>query len=232
MRNSSLTDTAKILDIDRRTGSEWLKRYNENGIEGLIPRYNERGKKCRLSDEQLKELEEAGKLDDTVIVLFGDHYPYALADDEFQSLADYDINENQETDRTPFIIYNSATDAEKITKVTTPLDYTPTLLNLFGIEYDPRLYMGHDIFSDYDDYAVFPDNSWQSREGFYSSTKGLFIPKNDDISLDDETIISRNEEINTMRNMSALAIRNNYFNYLLSEMYGGSLEESTEEGEE
>lgn len=183
-------------------------------------------------EDLLKELEEAGKLDDTVIVLFGDHYPYALADDEFQSLADYDINENQETDRTPFIIYNSATDAEKITKVTTPLDYTPTLLNLFGIEYDPRLYMGHDIFSDYDDYAVFPDNSWQSREGFYSSTKGLFIPKNNDISLDDETIISRNEDINTMRNMSALAIRNNYFNYLLSEMYGGSLEESTEEGEE
>ena len=183
-------------------------------------------------EELLKELEVAGKLDDTVIVLFGDHYPYALADDEFQSLADYDINENQETDRTPFIIYNSATDAEKITKVTTPLDYTPTLLNLFGIEYDPRLYMGDDIFSDYDDYAVFPDNSWQSREGFYSSTKGLFIPKNDDINMDDETIISRNEEINVMRNMSALAIKSNYFNYLLSEIYGGSLEESTAEGEE
>ena len=47
----------KILDINRRTGYEWLKRYNENGVEGLIPHFNERGRKCLLSDEQLKELE-------------------------------------------------------------------------------------------------------------------------------------------------------------------------------
>ena len=59
LNGNTITDTAKILDIDRRTGSEWLKRYNENGVEGLVPRYNERGKKCMLSDEQLKELEEA-----------------------------------------------------------------------------------------------------------------------------------------------------------------------------
>ena len=54
---NSIKNTAKILDIDPRTGSEWLRRYNKNGVEGLIPHFNDRGKKCKLSDEQLKKLE-------------------------------------------------------------------------------------------------------------------------------------------------------------------------------
>ena len=54
---NTIKNTAKILDIDRRTGSEWLRKYNENGVEGLIPHFNERGRKCLLSDEQLKQLE-------------------------------------------------------------------------------------------------------------------------------------------------------------------------------
>ena len=54
---NTIKNTAKILDIDRRTGSEWLRKYNENGVEGLIPHFNERGRKCLLSDKQLKQLE-------------------------------------------------------------------------------------------------------------------------------------------------------------------------------
>ena len=54
---NTIKDTARILDIDRRTGSEWLKNYNEKGVNGLIPHFNERGRKCLLTDEKLKELE-------------------------------------------------------------------------------------------------------------------------------------------------------------------------------
>ena len=57
---NTIKNTAKILDIDRRTGSEWLRKYNENGVEGLIPHFNKRGRKCLLSDEQLKQLEFEG----------------------------------------------------------------------------------------------------------------------------------------------------------------------------
>ena len=44
LNGNTITDTAIIFDIDRRTGSEWLRRYNENAVEGLIPHFNERGK--------------------------------------------------------------------------------------------------------------------------------------------------------------------------------------------
>ena len=57
INGNTIKNTAKILDIDRRTGSEWLRKYNENGVEGLIPHFNKRGRKCLLSDEQLKQLE-------------------------------------------------------------------------------------------------------------------------------------------------------------------------------
>ena len=55
---NTIKETAKILDIDPQTGSRWLKRYNEGGIEGLKPKYELRGCKCKLSEEQLKILEE------------------------------------------------------------------------------------------------------------------------------------------------------------------------------
>ena len=55
---NTIKETAKILDIDSRTGSRWLKKYNEGGVEGLKPKYELRGNKCKLSDEQLTILEE------------------------------------------------------------------------------------------------------------------------------------------------------------------------------
>ncbi len=198
-----------------KMGNKHLSLFKDTNFPTNTKRYLSKVKELDLAIEYLiKSLDEKGKLDDTVIVLFGDHYPYGLNDKDYGNLAQYDIKTNAEVDRTPFIIYNSATSKEEITKYTTPMDYTPTLLNLFGIEYDPRLYLGHDIFSEYTDYAVFPDNSWQSSAGYYSTSKGEFIPKEGGESISDEDIIKINKEINDMRSMSGLAIKKNYFNYL------------------
>ena len=196
-------------------GDMYLDLFEGLDLDIDTKRYLSKIKVVDLALEYLlDELDRRGILDDTVIVLFGDHYPYALSEDEYQSIANYDISKNQEMDRTPFIIYNSETPGDTITNITSPIDYTPTLLNMFGIEYDPRLYLGHDVFSDYDPYVVFPDNSWQSKEGFYSSSKGEFIPSGSGEDITDEKIIARNEEITKLRSMSTLAIRNNYMNYL------------------
>jgi len=200
-------------------GNAYLDLFDDLDMDKSSKRYLSKVKVVDLALQKLLEsLEEKGILDDTVIVLFGDHYPYALSDKEFASIAKYDIDENQEVDRTPFIIYNSATDAQIITKYTSPLDYTPTLLNLFGIEYDPRHYLGNDIFSDYEDFVLFPDNSWQSEYGFYSANKGEFIAKSETKTLSDEQIITMNNKMTELRNMSALAIKKDYFNYLFKRL--------------
>lgn len=197
-------------------GDKYLSMFEDLDIPQNAKRYLSKVKEVDKALEYLLDtLDEEGKLEDTVIVLFGDHYPYALSDKEFASIATYDIEEAQNIDRTPFIIYNKGTEAEKIRKYTSPLDIAPTVLNLFGINYDPRYYLGHDVFSHYNDYVVFPDNSWQNGYGFYSASKGeFFVDKDANRELTDEEIIENNNEINDMRNMSGLAIKKDYFNYL------------------
>ena len=148
----------------------------------------------------LDELDRRGILDDTVIVLFGDHYPYALKQEDYAALASYDITRNQDIDKTPFIIYNSELKGEKIKKYTSPVDYAPTLLNLFDIDFDPRLYIGSDIFSNNEDIVLFPDNSWQNSYGFYNASLGKFF-KNGNKKLDDDKILEINRRMEEMRNM-------------------------------
>lgn len=97
----------------------------------------------------LASLEEAGCLENTVIVVTNDHYPYGLTDKEFKELATftgkkiaptYGIYENS------FICYNAGMKENIV--VDTPcctVDIIPTLLNLFGVDYDSRLLAGTDI---------------------------------------------------------------------------------------
>ena len=160
------------------------------------------------------KLEKQNKLDDTVIVLFGDHYPYGLSNNILNEILDYDLD-NNEVDRTPLIIYNSQRQPEKITKYTSLIDIAPTLLNMWDMDYDPRFYLGNDIFSNYDDKVVFADRSWKNKYGFYSSTKARFIyNENATKEYTTEEIIEINQEINLKQSMSKNAIRNNYFDYL------------------
>ena len=196
-------------------GNMYLSLFDDLDVDKTTKRYLSKVKVTDLALEyMLTVLEEKGILDDTVIVLFGDHYPYALNQKQFASIATYDTNVNQDKDKTPFIIYNSKTPKETITKYISPLDYAPTLLNLFDIDYDPRLYLGNDIFSDYEDFVLFPDNSWQNSKGFYNVSKGEFIPTSDGMTITDEEIIKINTLARDLRNMSGLTIKKNYFNYL------------------
>ena len=50
------TDVGKYIHKDRKTVGNWVKAYNEQGIDGLIPDYSKCGVKSKLSDEQLLEL--------------------------------------------------------------------------------------------------------------------------------------------------------------------------------
>lgn len=52
----SMTDSAKFLNICRKTGYNWLKSFNEYGFNGLIPNFAG-GKPSKLTDEQFEKLE-------------------------------------------------------------------------------------------------------------------------------------------------------------------------------
>jgi len=103
---------------------------------------------CNMQVEMMlteieSRLREAGVLEKTVIVLTNDHYPYGLSDADFRSLAGItypDVFENA------FICYNAGmTEPVIVDTVCCTVDIMPTLLNLFGFDYDSRLFAGTDI---------------------------------------------------------------------------------------
>jgi len=97
----------------------------------------------------LDRLREAGKLDKTVIVLTGDHYPYYLETEARDSLVGSAMDENFEIYRSNCIIYNAGMDEPmEVNNYCCNVDIAPTMLNLFNIPFDSRLMAGRDIFSD------------------------------------------------------------------------------------
>ena len=207
--------THQPYTVSSEYGDKHLSEFSEYNYSTAVKRYMSKMKELDAAIGLLLEtLETSGKLDDTVIAVFGDHYPYGLTNKDINTVLDYDVNVDKEVDRTPMIIYNSATPKEEITKYTTMIDLLPTLLNMFDIDYNPRLYLGHDTFSEYDDRAVFSDGSWQDAKGYYNASTGKFTPKEETNTYTDDELIEINNEINVRQKMSALAIRTDYFNYL------------------
>ncbi|MDD2207909.1 MAG: LTA synthase family protein [Bacilli bacterium] len=203
--------------VSSEYGNKYLSELEEYDYRLPLKRYISKVMELdKAIGELIKLLKKSGKLDDTVIVLTGDHYPYGLSSKYINQILEYDVEINNEVDRTPLIIYNHSQEPEKIDKYTSVIDILPTILNLFNVNYDPRFYFGDDIFSDYDDRVVFADGSWQDSSGFYNAPKAKFISAFDDETdtYSDEKLIEINYEISTKKKMSSLAIKNYYFSYL------------------
>lgn len=132
-------------------------------------------------EQLLKNLEEKGILDDTVIVLSADHYPYGLTTNQMKEVMNiedekFDIHKNN------LIIYNSKlTKTVEVNKIGESLDILPTILNLFGIEYDSRLLMGTDLLSNSDGLVIFNDRSWITEKGKYNAATNKFTAYTDNI---------------------------------------------------
>ena len=58
LNGHTITEITSIFDVSRQTGSRWLKNYNEYGLEGLVSNRHNSGSKCKLSNEQLRILDE------------------------------------------------------------------------------------------------------------------------------------------------------------------------------
>lgn len=113
----------------------------------------------------IERLDEAGVLDDTVIVIAGDHYPYALSNKEISELRGHKISEPYEKFKSTAIIWTPGMKPMTIEKTASNLDLLPTVSNLFGLDYDSRLLMGSDIFSEEPGLVVFEDKDWITDRG-------------------------------------------------------------------
>lgn len=128
----------------------------------------------------LQRLEEAGVAENTVIVITADHYPYGLTLEEQSELAGHDVDPYFEQYRNACIIYKKGMTPETVDWPCSSLDLLPTLCNLFGLDYDSRLYIGHDMFSDAEPLIIFQDRSWITDKASYNAATGEFTVLTDE----------------------------------------------------
>lgn len=123
----------------------------------------------------LNQLEEAGIAENTLIAVSADHYPYGLEEKEIDELAGHQVEKNFELYKSTFILYSKGMEPVIIDKPSSSLDIIPTLSNLLGLEYDSRLLIGRDIFSDSEPLVIFSNRSFITDKGRYNSKTGEFV---------------------------------------------------------
>ena len=158
----------------------------------------------------LKKLEEKGVLDDTLIIMGPDHYPYGLTKKQMNEVSNIDRSDEFENYHTTLIMYNPSIEKTVIDKTISGLDLLPTIYNLYGIEFDSRLLMGRDIFSDSEHIVILSDRSWITEAGRYNSVTRKFT-KTTEEEIDDNYIDRINSIVNNRFSMSALILDNNYY---------------------
>ena len=159
----------------------------------------------------INKLSEANILDKTVIVLLADHYPYELDLNSVNSLSSYNRDEIVEVNHNSLILWNNKLESTHITKPCMSSDVIPTVYNLFGIDYDSRLFTGRDILSTSDGIAIMRNRSFVTNRGTYFSNTNKFTG-----DADEEYIKSINALINNRLTISKLILKTNYYKYLFN----------------
>ena len=151
--------------------------------------------------ELFKKLEEEGILDDTVVVVYGDHdaklkkgefeklyyseYIDSVLIDKEKTLTKVDDFTYELNRKVPFIIWSKDiinTDyAKTVDEVMGMIDVAPTLENMLGTYNQYAL--GHDMFSIKENVVVFPSGNWMTNKLYYNSSKKSYRQLNQDTSI-------------------------------------------------
>ncbi len=117
----------------------------------------------------MEELEKAGKLNNTMIVITGDHYPYYLQAAALNSIAGHKVDQNIEKYQSSCIMWCGGIEPVQVDAPCCNVDILPTVLNLFGFEYDSRLLPGVDVFSDNIHIAMLYNKSFITNKVIYNA---------------------------------------------------------------
>lgn len=164
-------------------------------------------KSAHYADEALgefiKELDEKGLLENTAVVIYGDHdakvkrneytrfYNYnpetdSVLEEDDPNYKKVDYYAYELNRKVPFIIWtkDGSVKHEEITKVMGMYDTLPTLGNMLGVR--SKYQLGHDIFSVDENVVIFPSGNWLTDKMYYNSQKqeGMTFNENETIPSD------------------------------------------------
>ncbi len=160
--------------------------------------------------EFMEKLDDRGLLDNTVVIIYGDHdarlpkddynrfYNYDketddVLDEEDPDYKEFDNYQYELNRKVPFIIWTKDKKFEtEITDVMGMYDVMPTMGNMFGFKNEYAL--GHDIFNIKDDnIVVFPNGNWVTNKVYYNGQKGEYITLNNNEVIDKNYIDNKTQ---------------------------------------
>ncbi len=161
----------------------------------------------------LGALEEAGKLENTVIVMTADHYPYGMSVEQYGELAGKDLEQGMDYYRNSLFLWcGGMEEPVYVDKPCCSVDVLPTILNLFGFKYDSRMYAGRDIFSTADGLVIFKDQSFVTDKVEYNKKTKEAVWHVDMSDEDKENYIKEmRAEVRNRYLASAYILRNDYY---------------------
>lgn len=194
----------------------------------------------RAMELLINKLEAAGLADNTVIALCPDHYPYGLEQsatfgndqDYLADLYGYVYTNWKELDHSVGIIWSKCMEKDPseegyvapatISSPTYSIDMVPTLLNLFGIEYDSRLLPGRDVLDPTTEgFVIWENHSWLTDYIYHDSSTG------ENLLMDgsgapagpewDDYIAQKTAEANNKIMYSSRVVTYNYFGIIFGE---------------
>lgn len=175
----------------------------------------------------LDQLEQAGKLENTVICLSADHYPYGMTEEQYEELAGKDLSQDLDLYRNSLILWNAGMEEPVyVDKACCSVDILPTLLNLFGFDFDSRMYAGRDIFSDAEGLVIFKDKSFVSDTVAYDRKQKTTTWKKELTPEEQEAYMAAaRQDVKDRYQFSAYILRNDYYSRIQECITEGGLPE-------
>ncbi len=212
-----------------------MSSWNKEAVSGLDMSENARAYiACNIELDKameylLDQLEQAGKLENTVICLSADHYPYGMTEEQYEELAGKDLSQDMDTYRNSLILWNAGMEEPVyVDKVCCSVDILPTLLNLFGFDFDSRMYAGRDIFSDEEGLVIFNDRSFVSDTVAYSRKQKTTTWKDELSEEEQEAYMSAaKQDVKDRYQFSAYILRNDYYNLIQQCITDGDISPET-----
>ena len=106
-----------------------------------------------------KQLEADGHAEDTVLMLFTDHYCKYFSDTELieaiKGTGDHNLLSN-----VPFVIWTEGITPQVSEKYVSTMDIAPTVVDLFSLDADLRYYIGNDMFGPDGGVVYFRNYAW------------------------------------------------------------------------
>ncbi len=173
-----------------------------------IVRYLSKSVELDLSIQYL--IENLESMDNTALIFYSDHTPFRI------SVGDVYANRTNPypgkyKDTTPMMIYSHDIEHRVIETVSGTIDLAPTIANLFDLNYDPRLYMGTDIFSNESPITVFQSGSWRDDKGSFNATTSTFTPYDESDTYTPEALERLNKKVKDKLIVSSQTYLNGYY---------------------